>query len=71
MKKKNKKQFPPEPFYGDECPYCHSRELDYQPYDHDGENVSQDVVCTDCGAYWVNYYDLYFIMADNFERGDV
>lgn len=58
-------------FTGDECPFCHSTELDYASFDYEGWNVTQDVVCTKCGAYWVNHYELNFVMANNVERGDV
>lgn len=70
--RKRKKKIDLNYFFGDQCPFCHSTDLDYQPYDYgDNGNVTQDVVCTKCGAYWVNHYDLHFVMADNLERGDV
>ncbi len=71
VKSKTKKHFPPEPFFGDKCPFCsNDTDLDYSPYDFQGWNVTQDVTCTKCGAGWTNHYDLHFVMADNFVDAD-
>lgn len=68
MKNQNKKKsFPPEPFYGDKCPFCgNDAELNYSAYEFEEWNVWQDVTCEKCGAGWTNHYDFHYVMSDNF-----
>ncbi len=49
---------------GIQCPFCDSYNLDPQEIETD---ITQTVVCPDCGKTWKNIYQLVGIVQDNNE----
>jgi transposase-like protein len=39
---------------GNECPYCHSDEVEGGSFDSDEWGGTQEIGCNDCGRRWVD-----------------
>lgn len=40
------------------CPFCDSSEIEGASIDVNADVASQEVSCTDCGASWLDHYQL-------------
>lgn len=51
---------------GVKCPNCEDTDLSSDDMDFGGSEVIVNIVCENCGAYWVDVYSL--VGYDNLER---
>ena len=49
----------------DRCPYCDSKEVDFDSSTHEGTHHEQRAFCVDCDRNWLLIYDLTTIQEMN------